>query len=144
MDTNAIKTIARQELVINIRNRWTLLFAGVFGVLVLTISYFGLVTGGSIGFQGFARTSASLLNLVLYIVPLAALTMGTLSFTSEKSAGELLFSQPVTRGEILIGKFLGLFASIFTATLIGFGLAGIVIPIKLGTRGTTQSPVSAR
>ena len=28
--------------------------------------------------------------------------------------------QPVTRGEILLGKFLGLFASIFTATLIGF------------------------
>src|SRR6266496_5646221 len=120
MDTNAITTIARQELVINIRNRWTLVFAGVFGVLVLAISYFGLVTGGTVGFQGFARTSASLLNMVLYIVPLVALTMGTLSFSSEKSATELLFSQPVTRGEILLGKFLGLFASIFTATLVGF------------------------
>ena len=104
MDTNAITTIARQELVINIRNRWTLVFAGVFGVLVLAISYFGLVTTGAVGFQGFARTSASLLNMVLYIVPLVALTMGTLSFTSEKSASELLFSQPVTRGEILLGQ----------------------------------------
>jgi Cu-processing system permease protein len=140
MDANAIRTIARQELVINIRNRWTLLFAGVFGVLVLTISYFGLVTGGTVGFQGFARTSASLLNLVLYIVPLAALTMGTLSFTSEKSAGELLFSQPVTRGEILLGKFLGLFASIFTATLIGFGLAGVVIAAKAGNEGALRYP----
>jgi Cu-processing system permease protein len=72
MDTYAIRTIARQELVINIRNRWTLVFAGVFGILVLAISYFGLVTGGSLGFQGFARTSASLLNMVLYIVPLVA------------------------------------------------------------------------
>jgi Cu-processing system permease protein len=140
IDTNAINTIARQELVINIRNRWTLVFAGLFGVLVLTISYFGLVTGGTVGFQGFARTSASLLNMVLYIVPLVALTMGTLSFTSEKSASELLFAQPVTRVEILLGKFLGLFASIFTATLIGFGLAGIVIAAKTGTEGSLRYP----
>ncbi|HEX9423966.1 MAG TPA: ABC transporter permease subunit [Pyrinomonadaceae bacterium] len=140
MDTHAITTIARQELVINIRNRWTIVFAGVFGVLVLAISYFGLVTGGAVGFQGFARTSASLLNMVLYIIPLVALTMGTLSFTSEKSASELLFSQPITRGEILVGKFLGLFASIFTATLIGFGLAGIIIAAQAGSEGALRYP----
>jgi Cu-processing system permease protein len=140
MDIHAIRTIARQELIINIRNRWTLVFAAVFGVLVLAISYFGLVTGGSVGFQGFARTSASLLNMVLYIVPLVALVMGTLSFTSETSASELLFSQPVTRDEILLGKFLGLFASIFTATLIGFGLAGVVIAAKAGTEGVWRYP----
>lgn len=140
MDFNAIQTIARQELVINIRNRWTLVFAGVFGVLALAISYFGLVSAGTSGFQGFARTSASLVNLVLYIVPLIALIMGTLSFTSEKSAGELLFAQPVTRGEILLGKFCGLFASIFTATLIGFGLAGIMIALTAGSEGSWRYP----
>ena len=140
MDTHAIGTISRQELIINIRNRWTLVFAAVFGALVLAISYFGLVTGGNVGFQGFARTSASLVNMVLYIVPLVALVMGTLSFTSETSASELLFSQPVTRGEILLGKFLGLFASIFTATLIGFGLAGIIIAVKAGTEGAWRYP----
>ena len=137
---NALRTIARQELVINIRNRWTLVFAAVFGALVLAISYFGLVTGGNVGFQGFARTSASLLNMVLYIVPLVALVMGTHSFTSETGASELLFSQPVTRGEILLGKFLGLFASIFIATLIGFGLAGITIAAKAGTEGAWRYP----
>jgi Cu-processing system permease protein len=141
MDTNAITTIARQELIVNIRNRWTLVFAGVFGVLVLAISYFGLVTTGAVGFQGFARTSASLLNMVLYLVPLVALSMGTLSFTSEKSASELLFSQPVTRSEILLGKFFGLFASIFTATVVGFGLAGVIIAAKAGSEGALRYPV---
>jgi Cu-processing system permease protein len=140
MDLNAIKTIAQQELLINIRNRWTLVFTGVFGVLALAISYFGLVTSGALGFQGFARTSASLLNIVLYLVPLVALLMGTLSFTSEKSGGELLFAQPITRTEILIGKFAGLFASIFTATVIGFGLAGIIIGFKAGAEGSFRYP----
>ncbi len=141
MDLNAVATIARQELIINIRNKWTLVFAFVFGVLVLAISYFGLVTAGEVGFQGFARTSASLLNLVLYVVPLVALSMGTLTFTSEKSSGELLYSQPVTRVEILIGQLAGLFLSILTATLIGFGLAGIVIATNAGTEGVLRYPL---
>ena len=140
MDTNAVRTIARQELVVSIRNRWTLVFAAVFGVLVLSISYFGLVTGSAVGFQGFARTSASLLNMVLYIVPLVSLTMGTLSFTSEKNSSELLFAQPITRGEILLGKLLGLFASIFTAMLIGFGIGGVVIASQAGTEGSMRYP----
>jgi Cu-processing system permease protein len=141
MDLNAIYTIARQELIINIRNRWTLIFALVFGGLVLAISYFGLVTVGAVGFQGFARTSASLLNLVIYIIPLVALTMGTVSFTSEKTSGELLFSQPVTRAEILLGKLAGLFSSILTATFFGFGLAGVIIASKAGTEGIFRYPI---
>ena len=77
---------------------------------------------------------------MLFIVPLVALVMGTLSFTSEKSAGELLFAQPVTRTEVLIGKFVGLFASIFSATVIGFGLAGLIIGLKAGTEGSFRYP----
>lgn len=141
MDFNAVRTIARQELVINIRNKWTLIFAGVFGVLALSISYFGLVTAGEIGFQGFARTSASLLNLVLFLIPLVGLTMGTLSFSSEKTASELLFSQPVTRTEIMLGKLAGLFASILTATLIGFGLAGLIVGAQAGSEGALRYPL---
>jgi Cu-processing system permease protein len=78
--------------------------------------------------------------MVLYVVPLVALTMGTLSFTSEKSASELLFSQPVTKSEVLLGKFFGLFASILSATLIGFGLAGVIIATNAGTEGSLRYP----
>jgi Cu-processing system permease protein len=141
MNFHSIMTIARQELTVNIRNRWTMIFAGVFSVLVLAISYFGLVTAGAIGFQGFARTSASLLNLVLYVIPLVALTMGTLSFTSDASANELLYAQPVSRVDIMLGKLAGLFASIVTATFIGFGLAGVIVGIKGGTEGALRYPI---
>jgi len=140
MEFHAVSIIARQELIINIRNKWVLFFAFIFGILVLTISYFGLVTAGTIGFQGFARTTASLLNFVLYVIPLISLIMGTQSFTSEKSTNELLFSQPITRTEILLGKLAGLFASMFVATLIGFGLAGFIIAIKAGAAGSLRYP----
>ncbi len=140
MNYHAILTIARQELVVNIRNKWILTFAVAFAVLILAISYFGLVTAGTVGFQGFTRTSASLLSLVLYVVPLIALTMGTLSFTSERSVSELLFAQPVTRTEILLGKLAGLFASMVTSTLIGFGAGGLVIAARAGSEGAGRYP----
>jgi Cu-processing system permease protein len=97
-----------------------------------------MLTAGAIGFQSFARTSASLLNLALYVVPLLSLMMGALSFTSEKSLNEMLFAQPVTRSEILLGKLAGLFASILIATLVGFGLAGCVIALKMGASGALR------
>ncbi|MBZ5700628.1 MAG: ABC transporter permease [Acidobacteriia bacterium] len=138
MDFSAVSTIASLEAKTNIRNKWTLLLAVAFGILSLAISYFGLVTAGTVGFQGFMRTAASLLNLVLYLIPIVSLSMATLSLTGEKGASELLFSQPVGRIEILLGKLLGLFLSIWTATLFGFGLAGVIIAIKAGTSGLTR------
>lgn len=141
MDFKAIFTIARQELIINVRNRWTLIFAIAFAFLVVAIAYFGLVTSGVVGFQGFLRTSASLLNLVLYIVPLVALVMGTMSFTNEKNSSDLLFAQPVTRTEILLGKLGGLFGSILTSTIIGFGLGGLIIASKAGSEGALRYPL---
>lgn len=141
MDRSIIAAIARHELIITIRSRWLGIFALAFGALTLAISYFGLVTGGRVGFQGFSRTSASLLNLALYVIPLVAVVIGTLSFTSEKSGGELLFSQPVTRTEILVGKLLGLFLSLASATLLGFGSAGLVIALKTSGEGAERYPL---
>jgi Cu-processing system permease protein len=135
MNFDAMLAIATLEMRINIRNRWTMLFAGVFGLLALAISYFGLVTEGYAGFQGFERTTASLLSLVLYLIPLVALMMSLLSLTGDRGAIELLFSQPVRRAEILIAKVLGLFGSMLVATLFGFGVAGAVIALEAGSEG---------
>jgi Cu-processing system permease protein len=135
MNFSAMLVIAGQETRINIRNRWTVLFAGAFGVLALAISYFGLVTEGYAGVQGFERTTVSMLSLVLYLVPLIALIMSALSLTGDRGANELLFSQPVAREQILLGKLLGLFCSMMTAMVIGFGVAGTVIAIEVGTDG---------
>ena len=132
MDTSTVLTIARQELTISIRNKWTVIFAAVFGVLVLAISYFGTMASGEIGFQGFNRTSASLLSLVLYLIPLVALMMGSQSFTGDNGDGEMLFAQPVTRSEVMLGKITGLFASMAVATFAGFGIGGLMISLQAG------------
>ena len=138
INTTLISRIARQELLVNIRNKWTVIFAGVFGLLIVGISYIGIMAEGFSGMQNFTRTSASMLNLVLYIVPLVALIMGTLSFTSDRGTTELLFSQPVFRSEVLLGKILGLFYSLSLSMLVGFLIAGGIILSVTGEEGMLQ------
>ncbi len=127
--------VARQELLLAVRSRWTLVFAAVFAVLALGVSGSGYILSGGHGFQDFARTSASLVQLVVLVVPLAALLMGVLSLAPERGTAELLYAQPISRREILIGKLLGLFAALALAQLVGFGLAGLVVFSSAGEEG---------
>ncbi|HEX6802847.1 MAG TPA: ABC transporter permease subunit [Terriglobales bacterium] len=138
MDARNIAVIAGQEMRVTLRSKWVQIFAAVFAVLTLAISYFGMVTSVVVGFEGFTRTTASLLNLVLYLIPMFALAAGTLSFSMEKGAAELLFSQPVLRSEVLFGKILGLFSSLATAVVFGFGVSGFIIALQTGFEGISR------
>jgi Cu-processing system permease protein len=132
---NPVLLIALQEFTLNRRNKWVASFAGIFALIAFFISYFGMVTSGYSGFQDFARTSTSLINLVGFILPLFALILGTFSFISNKEYLELMVSQPVSRYQIILGKYFGLLLTILSATLIGFAVPGIVISLAIGVEG---------
>lgn len=127
--------VASQELVLAARSRWTQIFAAVFALLALAVAGSGYVLSGGHGFQDLARTSASLVQLVVLVVPLVALLLGVLSLSPERGTAELLFSQPVSRGAILVGKLLGLLAALTAAELVGFGAAGVVVFSQAGEEG---------
>ncbi len=61
--------IAQKELRDALRNRWFLLYTLAFVALSLAFSYLALAGAGIVGFAGFGRTAASLINLVLLIIP---------------------------------------------------------------------------
>lgn len=58
-----------------------------------------------------------------------------LALAPERGAAELLFSQPVARGTILLGKLLGLFQALAAAQALGFGAAGLVVFSQSGEEG---------
>ncbi len=126
---------ARQELLLAARSRWMQLFALVFGGLSLAVASSGYVLSGGSGVQDFTRTGASLLQLVLLLVPLTALVMGVLALTPERGGAELLYAQPVARRTILFGTLLGLFQAFVAAEALGFGAAGLVIFTQAGDEG---------
>jgi Cu-processing system permease protein len=132
---SALGLIARQERLIAVRSRWTQIFAGVFAALALAVASSGYVLSGGHGVQDFSRTAVSLVQLVLLIVPLSSVVIGVLSLAPERGAAELLYSQPVARGTVLIGKLVGLFQALVAAQAIGFGAAGLVIFSQSGPEG---------
>jgi Cu-processing system permease protein len=135
MPESALLLCARQELTLAVRSRWTQIFAAVFAALSLAVAFSGYILSGGGGFQDFARTAASLVQLVLLLVPLTSLVIGVLALSPDRGAAELLFSQPVSRRTVLLGRLLGLFAALAAAQAVGLGAAGIVIFSRSGQLG---------
>lgn len=127
-----IAVIAREEYRRALETRWLFAFTALFATLVLGVSYFGLVQSGEIGFQGFSRVTLSLLNLVLFTVPLTGLVLGVGSVSGSTETLPLLLAQPVGRGEVLAGKYLGLVAALGAAQALGFGAGGLIVAMQAG------------
>jgi Cu-processing system permease protein len=127
IDWGQIRVIAAKELRDRIRNRWVLAVAIIFALFALAIAYFGASQQGEVGFRSVDVTVASLVSLVIYLVPLIALILGYDAIVGEKERGslELMLSMPITRFEILLGKYLGLAGALSCSTVIGFG-AGLL------------------
>jgi Cu-processing system permease protein len=133
--TSPLLLCARQELRLAARSRWTQAFAVLFGFLAFVVAASGYVLSGGTGMQDFARTAASLLQLVLLLVPLTALVIGVLSLSPERGEAELLYSQPVPRRTILLGSLLGLFGALAAAQACGLGAAGLLLFARSGPFG---------
>ncbi len=128
---------ARRELREALTSRWFLLYTAAFAVLAVATSFMSLAGTGSHGFAGFSRTAAGLLNLVMLVVPLMAMTAGATSVAGERERGTLLYllAQPVSRLELLLGKFIGLSAALCASLCIGFGLSAGVLAWRAGGAG---------
>ena len=139
--THPVWMIAKQEFTLNRRNRWVMSFALVFAAFTVLVSLFGMVTSGYSGFQDFVRTSASIINLNGFLVPLFALLLGVFSFLSYREHLELMVTQPVSRAKVIFGKYVGLLFTVLGATLLGLGLPGIVFSMVVGIEGALQYAV---
>jgi Cu-processing system permease protein len=138
-----VRVIAAKELRDRIRNRWVAAVAGVFAVFALLIAYFGPAQQGSVGFHSIELTIASLVSLVIYLVPLIVLILGYDTIVGERERGtlDLLLSMPVTRVELLLGKFVGLSGALAVSTVAGFGLAGALLAWQLDLGSTLRYAV---
>ncbi len=134
MDWENVRAFAGKELRDARHNRWFWLYTAVFASLALALSWMGMAGVGAYRVAGFGRTAATLVNLVVLIVPLMGLTLGAMSVAGERDRGALLYllAQPVTPLEVLAGKFLGLGAALAGSLAVGFGLSGLVVAWRAG------------
>lgn len=126
-----IFNIARKEFSDGMRNRWILAISLLFAVLAVGITWFGAAASGQVGFTSIPATIASLASLATFLMPLTALMLAYDAVVGEEEGGTLmlLLTYPLSRGQLLTGKFVGHGCILGLATLIGFGSAAIAIAL---------------
>ncbi len=137
-----ISAVAGRELRDAVRARWFLLYTIAFAGLGLGISYISAAGSGAAGLSGYGRTTAGLINLVLLVVPLMALTAGAGSIAPDRERGMLsyLLAQSVSRWEVLLGKYLGLALALLACICLGLGVcAGVLALTHAGTSADARS-----
>ncbi|MCK5138636.1 MAG: ABC transporter permease [Thermodesulfovibrionia bacterium] len=138
--TDAMRAIAHKELSDKLKGKWVIIIGAGFALFTVIISYFGVAPAGVTGFRSLDATVASLTSLVTYFIPILALTLGGGIVADEKEKGtlEIFLSSPISIGDFIIGKFLGLVIALALSTAAGFGIAGVILVIKIGV-GTIGS-----
>jgi Cu-processing system permease protein len=125
------RALLRFELAAARNGRLVPLFAAGFALAGLGIALVGLSAGGVVTVQGFARTSVSLLQLVLWVVPLLALGLGAVAGV-ECHELEFVAALPLSRGAIVVSRWAAWVAALGATLLVGLGAAGIVIGALAG------------
>lgn len=122
-----ILTLAVKEFRDGLRNKWvggaTLLLAA----LGFAITFLGSSPTGLLDVKPLAVTVVSISSLTIFLVPLIALLLGYDAIVGEADRGCLLLmlTYPLSRLELILGKFIGHASILAFATLIGYGSAGV-------------------
>lgn len=125
--------ISRLELVSVARLRWIRMFAAAFALLSIGAASSAGTARELAGVDGFARTTVALVPLVLLLVPLVAILVGVSGQTGEPGSDAFLYSQPVTRFEVLFGRWLGQSAALGGAIGAGLGAGAVAVAFGAGT-----------
>ena len=131
-------TLALKELRDGFRNRWVAAAVIVLAILALALSILGSAPTGSVRVSELDIRVISLASLSVYLIPLIALMLSYDALVGEFERGTmmLLLAYPVTRWQIVLGKFLGHTLILLIAILGGYG--GTVVILTLATGGGTE------
>ncbi|WP_353146935.1 ABC transporter permease [Pollutimonas bauzanensis] len=136
---NAVFIIVGKEIRDGLRNRWVLATALLLAMLALSLGFLGSSPTGAVKVDPLTVTVVSLSSLSIFLVPLIAMLLAYDAIVGEIDRGTmaLLLSYPVSRWQIVVGKFLGHLAVLTLATTVGYGSAGVALQWAHGTADLT-------
>ncbi len=123
---NPILVIAGKEVSDGLRNRWVAGATLLLAALAFSLTFLGSAPTGELGAKPLAVTVVSLSSLTIFLMPLIGLLISYDAIVGEVERGSmlLLLAYPVTRSQIILGKFAGHAAILAVATVLGYGAAG--------------------
>ncbi|MBB6637052.1 ABC transporter permease [Cohnella thailandensis] len=119
-----LRTIALREIKLGFRNPWAYSFMVLFALFSLAL----LLIQSRASLDGYTSTTGTMINLILYLLPLMTMLLGSFSLTSEKEEGgwRLLSSFSLRSSNYLWGKYAGLAVVLLLIVAFGFGLSGVI------------------
>jgi Cu-processing system permease protein len=120
------KTMTRQKSYYSFLLLWVAVFSLLF-----------LLESNNSGLVGYTNITGTIVNIILYLLPLFMMLIGSFSIANEVENGQwsLLCTYPVGIPAYILGKFLGLFSSQVIMFTFSFGIS-----MLLGlTAGISQS-----
>lgn len=131
---NPVWIITGKEVRDSLRNRWVLAATLLLAALALSLGFLGSSPTGSVKVDPLTVTVVSLSSLSIFLIPLIAMLLSYDAVIGEIERGTmaLLLSYPVSRWQILVGKFIGHLIILTLATTLGYGLAGITLQLAHG------------
>jgi ABC-2 type transport system permease protein len=121
-----------------IRSRWFLVYALVFGAVVVGLFISGLTESRVMGFTGLSRLLVTYLQITMALLPLFVLLTTVRSMVGDRESGtfEYMLSLPVGLGSWFWGKCIGRFVVVFLPVFAAMALAiawgalkGLEIPV---------------
>jgi Cu-processing system permease protein len=126
--------LAHKELRDGLRNRWIASAIILLSVLALALSLLGSAPTGSVRVSALDISVINLASLSVYLIPLIALMLSFDALVGEFERGTkmLLLTYPVTRLQVIMGKFLGHVIILFVAILAGYGGPILILTVLAG------------
>lgn len=135
---NPVLTVVKKEIKDSLRNRWVIATTILLAGLALSLGFLGSSpAGGNVKADLLTVMVVSLSSLSIFLIPLIAMLLSHDALIGEIERGTmaLLLSYPISRTQVLIGKFIGHLCVLALATTVGYGLAGLAIQLSHGSLG---------
>ncbi|SUO94488.1 ABC transporter permease subunit [Suttonella ornithocola] len=142
---NNLFPLAQKEFTDGIRNRWVLAITLLLTIFALSLVALGSAPVGEVKTSPLAIIIVSLASLNIFLLPLIALLLSYDSLVGEIENGTmpLLLVYPLSRSQIVLGKFIGQWGILAVATLIAYGITAIAVFFihrDIGYRWITWQP----
>ena len=124
----AIRIMAANEFMDGLRNRWVAAAIILLGTMALTLLMVGSAPNGATRADALAISVVSLASLGVYLIPLIALMLSFDAMVGELERGTLLLllTYPISRWQVVIGKFSGHMMILAIAIVVGYGGAALL------------------
>ncbi|MBV1902012.1 MAG: ABC transporter permease [Marinosulfonomonas sp.] len=135
--------VARLEILIARRNMWVATSVILMSLFTIVLTLTGGAPTGTLGVDPLVVAVTSITTLSVYLVPLIGLLLSFDAIAGEVERGTLALSltYPLSRAEILFGKFLAHFAVLGFAVAVGLGLTLAVTIWQYGAADLSFAPL---